>query len=327
MRAAFYERTGAARDVLHLGERLMPRAGAGEVLVRVHASGINPSDVKRRAGARGGSMEYPLMIPHSDGAGLIEAVGNGVPAARIGERVWLTNAHRGRPFGTAAEYIAIAAHQAVPLPDGISFAEGACLGIPALTAYRCVTAPGDVRGKTLLVTGGAGAVCSAAVQLARWLGATVIATVSSEEKAAHARAAGAAYTINYRNEDVAARCRELTHGRGIDHVVDVAFGANLATNIAALAPNGSIATYGSDAVGQPVAPVSALMAKCITIYFVLVYVLTHELRQEMIAAVNAALQQGALKPVVALRRPLDAIVAAHEAVERGDVIGNVVLEL
>ena len=327
MRAAFYERTGPAREVLQLGERPKPEPGAGEVLVRVRASGINPSDVKRRGGYRGATLEYPLAIPHSDGAGVIEAVGAGVPAARVGERVWLTNAHRGRPFGTAAEYIAIAAHQAVPLPEGIDFAAGASLGIPALTAYRCVTAPGDVRGKTLLVTGGAGAVGNAAVQLAVWRGATAIATVSSEEKAARARAAGAAHVINYRSEDVPARVRALTDGRGADPVVDVDFGANVAVDVASLTANGSLATYGSDAEPAPTFPVGALMAKCITAYFVLVYVLPHDLRQQMIAAVNAALTEGALRPVIARRYPLDEITAAHEAVERGEAIGNVVLEL
>ncbi|MBI2360745.1 MAG: NADPH:quinone reductase, partial [Deltaproteobacteria bacterium] len=204
MLAAWYEKVGPAREVLQAGEMPEPGVGPGEVRVRQYTSGVNPSDTKRRSGATEG-MSFPRIIPHSDGAGIIDQAGAGVDERRVGERVWTYNARWQRPFGTAAQYVVVPSQQAVHLPDSVSFAEGACLGIPGMTAHRCVFVDGPVRGKTVLVTGGAGCVGHYAVQFAKWGGASVIATVSSEKKAAHARAAGADYTINYREEDVAGR--------------------------------------------------------------------------------------------------------------------------
>ncbi len=213
MKAVWYEGFGPAGEVLVHGEMPAPEPGPGEVLVRLHASGVNPSDVKLRAGARPGArMEWPRIVPHSDGAGVIEALGQGVDRARIGQRVWIWNGQWRRPFGTAAEYIAVPDAQAVFLPGNVSFAEGACLGIPALTAWAAVMGDGPVEGRTVLVTGGAGSVGRYAVQMARVAGAEVITTVSGPEKAAHA--VGAHHVVNYREEDVPARILEITQGTG-----------------------------------------------------------------------------------------------------------------
>ncbi|MDA0787286.1 MAG: NADPH:quinone reductase [Proteobacteria bacterium] len=230
MRAAWYAEFGAAKDIFQIGEQDAPTAGDGEVLVRVHATGINPLDVKRRAGLRG-PMMGDVMIPHFDGAGMIEAVGAGVDAGRIGERVWLYEGHLRRANGTAAAYIAIDASRANPLPESQSFAAGACLGIPAMTAHAAVFTDGPVDGQTILVTGAAGAVGNYAVQMARNGGATVIGTVSSNEKAARALEDGATHTINYKTEDVAARVMELTDGKGVDRVVEVGGAGTLSNSV------------------------------------------------------------------------------------------------
>jgi len=227
MRAVWYDRQGAADEVLVCGELPTPDAGYGEVRVKLEASGVNPSDTYRRRGPP--AMEYPRVITNSDGAGVIDQVGPGVDQERLGKRVWLYNGQRnGRWMGTAAEYIAPSVDLVTELPDHVSFAEGATLGVPAMTAHRAVFVAGPVQGKTLLVTGGAGAVGHYAVQLASWAGATVIATVSSSEKADRARAGGAAHVINYRSEDVAARVLDITGGVGVDHIAEVDFGGNLA---------------------------------------------------------------------------------------------------
>ena len=211
MRAAFYERTGSAREVLQVGDVPDPQPAPGEVRVRLVTSGVNPSDVKSRRGAAGTSMPFPRVIPHSDGAGIIDAVGEGIAAERVGERVWIWNGGWRRPFGTAAELIALPASQAVRLPEPISFDAGACLGIPALTALHAINVDGGVRDKSVLIAGGAGAVGHYAVQFAKIAGARqIIATVSNEEKAALARAAGADLTINYRDSDFAAAVLDAT---------------------------------------------------------------------------------------------------------------------
>ncbi|MFW5970027.1 MAG: NADPH:quinone reductase, partial [Halofilum sp. (in: g-proteobacteria)] len=223
MRAACYEKTGPAADVFRVEEVPLPEPGPGEVRVAVAFSGVNPSDVKTRSGARGGEPPFPRIVPHSDGSGTVDAVGEGVDSGRVGERVWLWNAAWGRPHGTAAEYLVLPAEQAVPLPDGVALETGACLGIPALTAYHAVHCHGGVAGQRVLIAGGAGAVGHSAIQIARAAGAAeIIATVSSGEKASIATAAGADTTIDYRREDVAARIGALTGGTGVDRVIEVA---------------------------------------------------------------------------------------------------------
>lgn len=326
MRATWYERNGAARDVLTVGEMPDPVAGPGEVVVRIHASGVNPSDVKSRQGTRG-PMAFPRVIPQSDGAGIIAAVGEGVAASRIGQRVWIYNAQWQRPFGTAAELVALPASMAVPLPEGVGFTEGACLGIPASTAHHAVFADGPVARKTVLVTGGAGAVGHYAIQLARWGGARVLATASSEEKAAHAQEAGAEAVFNYRTEDVAAKVMASTAGAGVDRIVEVDFGANLAVTEKVLKPHGIVAAYASMAAPNPPLPFYPLMFKAATIRTVLVYILTAEERKQTLADLTRAMEQRALRHALAKTFPLHDIAAAHEAVESGKVMGNVVVEI
>lgn len=326
MRAAWYEQTGPARDFLIVGERPDPAPRAGEVLVRIHASGVNPSDVKARAGARG-PIPFPYVIPHSDGAGIIEAVGEGVESARIGERVWTWNAAWQRADGTCAEYVALPAGQAVSLPDGTNFAAGACLGIPALTAAYGVFADGEVAGKTILVTGGAGAVGQYAIQFAIWGGARVLTTVSGPAKAGIADRAGADLVINYREQDVAQVVFEATGGTGVDRVVEVEFGGNLEATRQIIKPGGTIATYGSMADPNPAIPFYELMFKNVTLRMFLVYLLEGEVRTDTIARVNRALEAGALQHTIAHSFPLEEVVAAHETVEAGSAIGNVVVTI
>ena len=326
MKAAFYDRNGAAEDVLQVGDLPKPAPTTGEVLVRLHASGVNPSDVKSRAGLRA-KMAWPRVVPQSDGAGVIEAVGEGVDPGRVGERVWIWNGQWQRPLGTAAEYIAVPNIQAPHLPDNTPFEAGACLGIPAMTAHRCVFADGPVAGQTILVTGGAGAVGHYAIQLARWGGAKVIATVSSADKAAHARAAGADRVVNYKSEDVAAAVKGFTRGAGVDRIVEVEFGGNLATSLACLKTNGIIATYASSAVMEPKLPFYPMMFQGVTLRMVLVYILPEAARRQSIQDINHALAQGALVHAIAGTYPLGRIAAAHKAVESGTMIGNVVVAM
>lgn len=331
MRATWFERKGPAREVLVVGRLAKPSAGAGEVLVRVMASGINPSDTKGRGGARGNvAMPFPRIVPHQDGAGVIEAVGAGVPQARVGQRVWLFEAQLGRADGTAAEYVAIDAGKGVPLPDGVSFAEGACLGVPAMTAHRCVFADGPVQGQTVLVTGGAGAVGFYAIQFARHGGARVIATVSSSEQARRATDAGAELVIDRHREDVCERVGAFLGapgGRGVDRIVEVAFGANLESSLKLLKPNGTIATYSSDAEPEPKIPYWSLVMLDATVRFVLVYVMSKDAHQQAQSAITTALQQGWLRHNIGTVLPLERIAEAHELVETGRGGGKVVLEL
>jgi NADPH:quinone reductase-like Zn-dependent oxidoreductase len=323
MKAAWYERNGPAREVLVVGEMPTPSPGPGEVLVRVATSGVNPSDWKTRAGSR--PMVAPRVIPHSDGAGTVEAVGEGVDRARIGERVWIWNGQWGRPFGTAAEYIALPAAQAVRLPDGTDFAAGACLGIPALTAWRAVATDGGVAGQTVLVAGGAGAVGHYAIQMAGLLGAArVISTVSSPAKAALAREAGADDVIDYRAEDVAVRVKELTGGRGVDRVVEVDLAANAALLPQVVARDGLCVCYGSGKAEMSL-PFGPMILSGAAIRFFIVYELSAEARAQGLAQLGFWLESGRLRHLIGATMPLAEIAAAHEAVEGGKVTGNVVL--
>jgi NADPH2:quinone reductase len=326
MRAAYYEKLGPAKDVLEVGDVPKPAPQAGEVLVRVHASGVNPSDVKMRLGTSSATNEYPRIIPHSDGAGVIEAVGAGVPGARIGERVWLWNARWKRAFGTVAEYVALPAVQAVQLPDNVDFAAGACLGIPALTAWQAVETDGGVRDQWVLVQGGAGAVGHYAVQMAKLKGAKVIATVSSDAKAARAKSAGADAVLNYKTEDLVARVKDLTGGKGVDRVIEVDLAANIAKLPALVADYGMIVVYGSGAREVPVSFGASILGN-IGYRFFIVYNQPPELRCRGSNEVNAWLRQDKLIHSVAARYPLSEIAAAHEAVESGKVDGNVVVTL
>ena len=326
MRAAWYERNGPALDVIETGTMPDPQPGPGEVLVRVHASGINPSDTKRRAGWLGTVIEYPRIIPHSDGAGIIEAIGEGIEPARIGEAVWLYNGQRGRPFGTCAEYCALPACQAVPLPENADFAGAACLGVPAQTAHYAVTCGDSVRGKSVLVQGGAGAVGHYAIQWAKHFGARVAATVSGELKAQHARSAGADQVINYRADDV----RNVLHDfapKGIDRIIEVDFGANLELDTAVIAENGTIASYSSTENPTPVFPYYPLAYKGVNLHLVQAYILPTNARAAAIADIHAGLAEGWLKGHVAAKFPLEQTAAAHAAAESRTQPGTVVISI
>lgn len=325
MKAIWYDRFGPADEVLTFGDLPDPDPAAGEVLVRLHASGVNPSDVKLRAGARAGAvMAWPRIVPHSDGAGVIEAVGAGVDKGRLGERVWIWNGGWQRQFGTAAELIALPSDQAVRLPGATTFAEGACLGIPAMTAWHAVFADGPVKGKTVMVTGGAGTVGRYACQIAALGGARVITTVSSAEKAVHSTAAE---WVNYREADVADAVREMTGGTGVDRIVEVDFAAGQAAALALLKPGGAIATYASASEMRPRLDFYPFMFKNVTLRMILVYLLDPATRRRGEAQLTEWLEAGALGHAVVPGGGLADCAAAHRVVEAGGKLGTVVLEV
>jgi NADPH:quinone reductase-like Zn-dependent oxidoreductase len=324
MRAAWYERTGPADQVLTVGEAPTPVPRANEVLVRVAASGVNPHDTKRRSGWTGEALPGGRHIPHSDGAGTIVAVGPGVPERRIGERVWLSGAGRGERDGegSCAEYCALPAERAFPLPDGVAMETGATLGVPAMTAHRAVFCDGPVTGQTVLVTGAAGAVATYAAQFCLWDGAEVIGTVSSEAKAAQARRLGIRHVLDTRREDVAARVLEITGGRGVERIVEVDFGANIAACAAALAPSGVIAAYSSSRERTPVLDYYAFARKGARLHFVQGMILTRSMREEAARDILAALRQQRLIHPPPHAFPLDRVAEAHLWLERGGGIGK-----
>ena len=325
MRAAWFEKFGPATDVLEVGTKPDPAPQAGEVLVRLATSGVNPSDVKKRAGSFPDLLADGYVIPHSDGAGIIEAVGAGVPSQRVGERVWVYQAQYERRFGTAAEYVALPANRTAPLPDGIDFEIGACLGIPAMTAHRCVHADGPVAGQTLLVTGGAGRVGHYAIQWAKLAGATVIATSSSASDDAACRDAGADAVVNHRDPGWAAAVLEANRGGPVDRVIDVEFGANLPQVLNLIRTGGVIATYSSTQVREPALPFFRMMYQDLTLRFVIVYAMPETAKQAAIADIDAALRAGQLQHRVAHSLPLERIADSHELIERGGFRGCVIV--
>jgi len=324
MKAAYYERQGGP-EVLQVGQLGDPSPGPGEVRVRIAVSGLTPSDLLRRRGLAG-PMAFPRIVPHSDGAGTIDEVGHGVPAERLGTRVWVYNAQWRRPFGTCAEWVVVPAALAVPLPEGVSFALGASLGIPATTAHYALFSDGDIRDKRVLIVGGAGSVGRFAIQLARWGGAEVFATVDTAEKAEVARRAGAHVVIGPGEFDTAETVLEATQRRGVDRIVEVAFGANLAANVKMLAERGVIATYSSATDVQDF-PFRPLLQKHVTVRFVLVYLVGGAARERALNDLSTAIAERALTPNIASRFPLDAVASAHAALERGGLIGNVLIDV
>jgi NADPH:quinone reductase len=320
MKAALYDATGPARDVLKVIEVERPEPGPGEVRVRVAVSGVNPTDVKTRSGATPRAIDG-FQIPDQDGAGVIDAVGPGVDPARVGQRVWVYLAAAGRRWGTAAEWTVVPDRQAVPLPDGVDMEMGAMLGVPAITAHRCVLADGPVAGHAVLVAGGAGAVGHFSIEFAKRDGARVIATVSSPEKGELARAAGADLVLNYRERRVAEEVRAQA-GR-VHRVVEVALGANLETDLAVSGPDTVIVTYAATPP-DPVLPVRVCMSANVILRFVLLYTLPAEAIDRAVAHITDALREGALTPLPVHRFRLDDIAAAHEAVEKG-VTGKVLV--
>ena len=321
MRAALYRRRGPANQVLEIADLPIPSPGPGEVRVRVHVSGVNPTDWKARSGSE--PLPFEFQIPNQDGAGMIDAVGQGVDPARAGERVWMYFAARRRQFGTAAEYLCLPQEQAVPLPEPASFDLGASLGIPALTAHRCLFAGGDIRGWAVLVAGGAGAVGHAAIELARRAGATVIATVSGDQKAELARRAGADHVVNYRQAGASEAIRAISP-EGVHRVVEVAPAANLRLNLEVAGPNAEIAIYATDR--YPTIPAGVLMQANLVLRFVLVYTMGEEAIRAAVEHVSAAVADGALTTLPIVRFPLDRIADAHDAVEQG-AVGKVVVDV
>lgn len=326
MKAAYYEKTGPAADTFVVAELDDPAPAPGEVLVEVATSAVNPSDAKTRSGARG-PLAFDRIIPHSDGAGRIAAVGEGVSRERIGERVWLWNSAWKRAHGSNGTLVALAEEQAVFLPDAASYEDGACLGIPALTAHRCLFADGPINGQDILVTGGAGTVGSYAIQMAKLKGARVFTTVSSDEKAAHARKMGADIVLNYRSEDVAAEILEATSGKGVERIVEVEFGGNLPVTQKVLAQNGMIAAYGSMADPEPKLPFYPMMFAGQTLRMVLVYVLPPAARAAGIADITGWLTNNDLQHPVARTFSLEDSADAHVFVEGGTKIGTTVIKV
>ena len=326
MKAAWYTKTGKARDVLQVGEIDDPVPLAGEVLVKIKVSGINPSDVKTRAGARG-DLQFPRVIPHSDGSGEIVDVGEGVDRNRIGERVWIWNGAFGRADGTCAELISLPEFQAVKINNEVSYESAACMGIPASTAYYGLLANGPIKNKTVLISGGAGAVGFYGIQMAKLSGANVITTISSDEKAEIANNAGADKVINYKNENVLEEIMEYTENDGVDRIFEVEFGGNLPINEKIIKPNGVIAAYGSMAEMEPKLPFYNLMFKGVKIDTFLIYSIEKKFREEILNGLSELLNQNSLKHMISQTYSIDDMVNAHVAMESGSVIGNIVIEI
>lgn len=326
MLAAWYEQQGPARDVFQVGEQPTPQPGPGEVRVRLRVSGVNPSDWKTRKGGSGRKLIAPLIVPHSDGAGDIDAVGEGVASSRIGERVWIWNGQWKRPFGTAAQYVALPAEQAVHLPDGVDYDQGACLGIPAYTAVQAIRLAQVASGNVVLVQGGAGAVGQCAIQIAKARAAVVIATASSPDKAQAALAAGADHVIDYRREKLAERVGALTGGRGVDAIVEVNLTANAAQYPGVLRPHGTVVVYGITG-GDANLPALWMMQNSVAIRFFMIYDISPEDRAAGAVELQALLAAGKLRQTIALQLPLQDAAKAHDLVEQGEVMGNVVLQI
>ena len=326
MKAAWYESTGEPQKVLQIGEMDLPELKADEVLVRLYASSINPVDIKRRSGNYKG-QNYARIIPHDDGAGVIEAVGEEVDSTRVGERVWVYNGRLNRAFGTAAEYITLPSKYAVRLPEKTSFAEGACLGVPAMTAHRCLFQNGSLNGKTILIQGGSGMVGQYAIQLAKWSGATVIATAGKDKKLEIIRQLGADCVINYKTEDVVKRVQEFTEDTGVDRIVEVELAININTDHSVLKSSGVIAAYASDAGDEMKIPFTPLVLKCSTIHFVGVFFMPESAHKSAIADLTKCMEQGIIKHPIYERFSLEEIATAHETTESGNTIGKNVIEI
>lgn len=327
MHAAWFEAFGPANEVLKFGKLPRPRLASGEVLVRMKMTGVNPSDVKKRAGSAPNLLDDGLVIPHSDGAGVIESVGEGVPVERVGERVWVYQSQFERNFGCAAEYLAIDASRAVKLPENVSFEQGACLGIPVMTAHRCVFADGPVEGQTLLVTGGAGRVGYYAIQWAKQAGAKVIATASNDADNAICKKIGADLVVNHREQNWGETLLSANNGQKVDRVIDVEFGANLAEVLKVIRVSGVIASYSSTQVAQPQLPFGQMMYLNLTIHLVIVYAMPEAAKQAAIADISEKLANDELHHRIAQVLDFDEMVKAHELIEQGGFRGCVVVRI
>jgi len=328
MKAAWYERQGSPSEVLTVGEMATPLPGLNEVRIRVAVSGVNPGDVKKRQDTFGRGMPFPRVIPHSDGAGVIDCVGDEVPTSRVGERVWCFGAQSYRPFGTAAQYVVVPSLHAVPLPEAVSFEQGACLGIPGITAHRAVHIAGPVQGRVVLVQGGAGAVGQCAIGLARHAGASVIASVRSERDTDTAKRAGAHHVVVLEGLSVEEILEDmLAHApHGIDHIVEVAFHHNITLDERLLKLGGSIATYATGDP-KPAIPFWPLVFKNISLFFLGSDDFPADAKSAAARTINEAMQREWPGFEIGARLPLESIATAHELVEAGETAGRVVLTL
>lgn len=326
MRAYFYEKAGAAIDVLVVGTLPDPVPETGEVRVRVTHSAVNPTDVKRRKIGRE-LDQSPRIIPNNDGAGIIDQVGNGVPASRIGQRVWIFGAQAGRPNGTAATYVVLPSRQAIALPDNASLTDGACLGVPAVTAHRGCFGDGSIAGKTVLVTGAAGRVGAYAVQLAKWAGARVIATVGSPEKAAATTALGADLVLDYGRDDVVKAVLTFTGGTGVDRLIDTAFSQTVGLAPQLVRPNGVITAYSSDADASPKIPFVQLMHLNILIRPFGIFGMPAAAQDQAFSDITAALRAGVLKHRVGHHTTFDNMISAHALMDGAGAWGTVVVDV
>jgi len=322
MKAALYDAVGSAASALRVEEVARPEPGPGEVRVRIELSGVNPTDWKSRSGATPRPIEG-FQVPHHDGTGVIDAVGTGVDAGRVGQRVWTWLAAAGNRWGTAAQWSVLPARQAVPLPASASAELGACLGVPAMTAHRALFADGPVDGKSVLVAGGAGAVGHFAIELAKFYGARVATTVSGPAKAALARNAGADLVVNYREPGAADKLREFAPQ--MDRIVELALGANLDLDLAVSGPQTHIVVYAAEAT-DPVLSVRRCMTANVTLRFMLLYSIPAAAADQAVADISRAVAAGALTELPVTRFPLDQVAAAQDAVEAG-AVGKVVVDL
>ena len=327
MKACWFEVFGSAQGVLRQGDWPMPEPGPGEVLVQLHATGVNPSDVKKRAGAFPDLLEAGPVIPHSDGAGVITAVGEGVSPYRVGERVFVYQAQYERQLGTAADYVALDSVRAPKLPENASFEVGACVGIPIMTAHRCVFADGPVADQLILVTGGAGRVGHYAIQWAHRAGARVIATASNELDAAACREAGAEAVVNHREPEWGKAVLDLAGGQKVDRVIEVEFGANLPELLHCVRIGATIATYSSTVVPEPELPFRTMMFMDLTVRMVIVYAMPEDAKAQAVSDTQAALTEGGLQHRIAETLPFDQMAKAHEIIEAGSVRGCVVVTI
>ena len=327
MKAALFNSFGAASDVLQVVECDKPQPGHGEVLVRMHTSGVNPSDTKKRAGAFPHLLDNGPVIPNSDGAGVIEAVGMGVAFSRIGERVWVYQAQFARLHGSAAQYVSIDSSRAITLPDNTSFAQGACLGIPAMTAHRCVFADGPVKGQTIFITGGAGRVGHYAIQWAKQSGAIVITSASNDKSRQECIAAGADCVVDHSDLEMVSQVLNFTKGAKVDRVIDAEFGANLSNTLDLLRVGGTIASYSSTVVSEPVLPFKQMMFMDITIRLIIVYAMPEAAKQAAIVDITEALHKNSLQHRVTSRYPLEKIAQANDYLEQGGFYGCVIIDI
>lgn len=325
MKAVWYERNGGAKEVLIYGDLPTPQPAENEVRVQLFASGVNPSDVKSRL-AR--PLQDPFIVPHSDGAGIIDAIGQGVDPARLGERVWVWNAQWQRAMGTSAQYVCLPSEQAAHLPDGTSFQEGACMGIPGLTALQAVRIAGDVTKQTVLVTGASSAVGHYVTQMLKRMGAKVIGTVGSPAKAAHAKEAGADNCLFYKTDDVVAQVKDLTHGKGVDTIIDMDFSTTISwVAQGVLRPHGHLVCYGSNLPAEVPVMFRPLLFNSISMSFFLVYDLPVQQREPCVHILSRMLENKQLKHTIGATFSLQQTAEAHLAVEAGQTIGNVVIEV